>query len=362
MQGIFRYVLAHVVVLGHLWRGIWDTSFSHPGVYAVFSFYVLSGYLMALTLSRTYDYTLGGTVRFFANRVLRIYPPYLTVLALTAGLLALTSVESAFVNPSLRLPDGVDGWARNLAIIGMGPGLFELDGHARRLVPPAWSLAVELYFYVAMGLLLGRGPRIAAVWLLLSLVYTASALLSDAAWPLRYTPLAAASLPFSLGAAVYHFREPLGRLLAAWTSWLAGRLQAPESRVRSGQALLIGSLFLVHAVIADEIWTDPMGFGFYLSLALTVLLVPSLASLIAEELPPRVVALDRLLGNLSYPVFLCHWLVAMVVAWAFFGSRAPAGGSLFVSSVVFVNVLAFAVYAFVERPVDSLRSAIRPRR
>ncbi len=86
MQGFFRYALAHMVVIGHLWRGLWEHPIAHPGVFAVFSFYLLSGYLMALTLNRTYSFTLKGTSRFFGNRALRIYPPYLFVIFLTAVL------------------------------------------------------------------------------------------------------------------------------------------------------------------------------------------------------------------------------------------------------------------------------------
>lgn len=361
MQGIFRYALAHLVVLGHLWREVWDHPVAHPGVYAVFSFYVLSGYLMALTLSRTYDYTLPGSARFFVNRALRIYPPYLCVLALTVGLLSLTPVEAVFVNPFMKLPDSASGWVHNALIIGVGPGLFELGAEARRLIPPSWSLDVELCFYVAMGLVLGRGRWIAVGWLALSVAYTAHLVWTDAFWPLRYTPLGAASLPFSLGAAAYHWREPLGRLLDAWVARFATWLRAAESRVRGGLALVVGGLFLINAIAADEIWADPMGVGFYVSLGLTVWLVPCLASLRVDELPSPVVALDRFLGSLSYPVFLCHWLAATVVAWALFESRVPAGGALFWTSLLVVNGLAFGIHALIERPVERFRRAIRPR-
>ena len=57
MFGAFRYLLALLVVLIHVWPGfmLWT------GVYAVFAFFALSGYLMALVLDRSYDATRAGT-------------------------------------------------------------------------------------------------------------------------------------------------------------------------------------------------------------------------------------------------------------------------------------------------------------
>jgi peptidoglycan/LPS O-acetylase OafA/YrhL len=53
------------------------------GVYAVFCFYLISGYLMCLVLSEVY---IGGSdsLKYIANRVLRMYPPHLVVLCLSA--------------------------------------------------------------------------------------------------------------------------------------------------------------------------------------------------------------------------------------------------------------------------------------
>lgn len=361
MQGIFRYALAHLVVLGHLWLQVWDHPVAHPGVYAVFSFYLLSGYLMALTLSRTYPYTLRGTLRFFGNRALRIYPPYLCVLAATVALLSLGSPDGFHVNPFLKLPDSAAGWARNVAIFGLGGDLFAGGGEARRLVPPAWSLDVELCFYLAMGLLLARRRWIAILWLGVSLVYTLHLFIDQASWTLRYSPVAAASLPFSVGAVLYHFRDGLIRAVDEGAERMAPRLGVSAAAVRSGQALAVGLVYVVHAIVAGRLWDDPMDAGFYLSLALTAYLLLCLSGLRVEEVPRRWAAVDRFLGNLSYPVFLCHWLAALLVSAVAFGGRHPGGSVLFFSSLLVVNVLAFAIHAAVERPIERVRSAVRPR-
>jgi peptidoglycan/LPS O-acetylase OafA/YrhL len=53
--------------------------FLHPGGilaiggYAVFGFYILSGYLMTLIMQKNYGYSRGGVARYAVNRFLRIY-------------------------------------------------------------------------------------------------------------------------------------------------------------------------------------------------------------------------------------------------------------------------------------------------
>ena len=72
--------------------------------------------------------------------------------------------------------------------------------------------------------------------------------------------------------------------------------------------------------------------------------------------------MDRFLGDLSYSVFLCHWLVALITTWIFFGTRPVGNSTLFWSSLVGVNVLAYLIHVSVERPVERIRNAVRPRR
>lgn len=84
MLGIFRYVLALGVVAGHLW----SAEFLFAGFYAVFCFYLVSGYLMSLVLNQVYT-KYEDAPKYLANRALRIFPPYLATLALTAVAVAL---------------------------------------------------------------------------------------------------------------------------------------------------------------------------------------------------------------------------------------------------------------------------------
>lgn len=63
MLGVFRYVLALMVVFSHE-RGRVDGQVNWIGTYAVFSFYMISGYLMTLVLTERYSDSFAGFGRF----------------------------------------------------------------------------------------------------------------------------------------------------------------------------------------------------------------------------------------------------------------------------------------------------------
>jgi peptidoglycan/LPS O-acetylase OafA/YrhL len=101
MIDVYRFILAICVVQGHLlgpkagapWLA-WQ---------AVFSFYVLSGFLMSLVLNQNYGFTSGGLVRFAVNRWLRLFPVYYAVIGLTAFYIMLVGPLNQ-LNNAITLP------------------------------------------------------------------------------------------------------------------------------------------------------------------------------------------------------------------------------------------------------------------
>jgi peptidoglycan/LPS O-acetylase OafA/YrhL len=334
MFGIYRYLLAHMVVVAHLAYavGMWS------GAYAVFSFFALSGYLMTMVLDTTYAASRKGLERYVVNRALRIYPPYLLVTLLAIGVVLWDPYWAKQIG-NMSMPRDPIEWLRNL-------GIFTLHLEPKttaRLVPPSWSVDIELCFYVAMGLGLARGRRIVMVWLLGSLAYTAWIVAIDLEFPLRYARLGAASLPYAMGAALWTHRETIGRLVGAW--W-----HAPLSIV----------LYLANALDPKAIWGDAFMGGFYVSLALTAYVIAGLAVVDAARVPAWLRRADILLGNLSYPVFLCHFPVASVMA--ILGYSFTKGWELFWLSLPAVNIVALALHWASEQPLVALRDRVRGSR
>jgi peptidoglycan/LPS O-acetylase OafA/YrhL len=331
MLGIFRYTLALMVTLSHLWTSLAGWS----GVGAVFGFYVISGYLMTSVLNQSYGFTARGLGRYALNRFLRIFPTYWFVLLLAVLVVATIPRDAFLTNYKLSMPREMFDWLPNIFIIGL------LDGPSKVLIPPAWTLDIELCFYLLMGLGLSRSRILVLTWFVASAAYTLWLLLSGVEFVDRYVSYAAASLPFSIGAMSYMYREVLGRYL---------RLPVP---VACG-------LFLTVVVVARLEWLgDPLDVGFYLTLLASFLLLVSLNNVDSRSSPPFLQSADRLLGNLAYPIFLCHWQVAAVVLHVAFNTEKPAGGGMWLSSIVFIHLLALLVYFLVDRNVSRVRDKVR---
>ena len=332
MLGTFRWSLAVIVTLSHLW---FTGEIRYDGIAAVFGFFLLSGYLMTAVINRTYFFTPGGVGRYALNRFLRIYPTYWFVLILTIPVLIWFRKDDYFMNYRWVMPDGISDWLPNIFIFGL------LDGPTRTVVPPAWSLDIELVFYILMGLGLSRGRPIVVAWFLASFAYTVWLVISGADIVDRYATYAAASLPFSLGAMAYMYRDALKQYLC---------LPLP----------LAAGIFVFVVVGARLHWLgDPTGSGFYLHLLSVFLLLISLNSVDFKSLPGFVRKTDKLLGELAYPVFLCHWMVGTLVLHFVFASKKPDGGALWMVSIVVIHILSLFVYYLVDHNVNRLRDKVR---
>ena len=95
--------------------------------------------------------------------------------------------------------------------IGENVGLIFSYVSEPRLTPPAWALTVELFYYAAIGLGLSRSRKLTACWFTASLIFTVAINVARVDFDVKYFSISAASLPFSTGAMIYHFRRELGK-------------------------------------------------------------------------------------------------------------------------------------------------------
>ncbi|MEM9387115.1 MAG: hypothetical protein AAGA68_18780 [Pseudomonadota bacterium] len=86
-----------------------------------------------------------SAVPFFLNRVLRIYPVYWLIASGTLLMVALYPTACAWKGEWCRESTALD-WSGNLLTLP-----FEWYAADFRLVPPAWSVAVELICYASSG-------------------------------------------------------------------------------------------------------------------------------------------------------------------------------------------------------------------
>lgn len=324
MFGIYRYLLALTVMHGHL---VWFLSgqVNWVGWYAVWAFFVLSGYLMTRVLHETYGYSPRGTLLFAGNRVLRIYPTYWVAALLGLAILAAYPDSEWF--GSFLVPDSASSWTRNFSILGM-------LGERRTLVPPAWSLHMELLFYGVIALGLSRTRNLSALWIVGATALTALILAGHPPRTNRLGSLLLTSFPFALGSSLFFVRRALPR----WT-------------------LAVVPLYFVHAFLAGTLWTDVLEEGLYTSTILSALCVWVLAEAKPSQ---RLAKWDQYLGDLSYPFFLIHAQAAYTLA-----SWQPELRSLpslwLPTTLLTSHVLASGMHAAVEVPLERWRGRVRKR-
>ncbi len=351
-MGMLRTLLALSVVLDHLGGG--TTDWLVGGRLAVQLFYVISGFLISYVLTAT-DHYRGAPGRFYANRALRLYPVYLAVAALT--LLAYIGGGAAF----WRVYDGLPLTATlflalsNLLILGqdwlmffgIDQGALAFTGSFARsdvplyqglLVPQAWTLGVEMSFYLIAPFVL-HSPRRLLVLLAASLalraVLIASGIGLSDPWTYRFFPT---ELALFLAGSLSH-----QVLLPRWQAWSRRAAWLPE--LGTG---LLALYVLVHFSI---------GLPHTLRDGLAVLLFAALLPL-AFLFQSRH-RLDKIIGELSYPIYICHALVILFFGWLLDGTqlRQPA---MFTALVV-AGCIGFAALlnSLIADPVERLRRRLR---
>jgi peptidoglycan/LPS O-acetylase OafA/YrhL len=348
-MGLVRFLLAAAVVINH--TGPLYGLVMTDAYMAIKVFFIISGFYMALILTEKYAGP-GQTRLFYSNRFLRLFPLYWAVLLLSLG------VSLAFkfgLHTALllgpwqtwlgRLAPGTAALlaAANLTIVGQdilffshlteaGTLAFSTDALYRAtpawfflLIPQAWTVSLELFFYALAPWLVRQrtGLLIALAGLsfgLRALVYLAD--LPFDPWKQRFFPVECGF--FLLGILAY-------RLYAALKP-----VAIPRARLWQ-----VGGLYLA-SIVGYQFLPGFMGKEFYLYAA-TVLSIPFLFRL-TQKMP-----FDRAIGELSYPIYITHWTVIVVVEYACGRSHLP------VIALVAAIAVSLALNRLVADPIEGYR-------
>ena len=166
---------------------------------------------MTRVLCETYGHAGTGVLAFTVNRALRLYPVYWVILGFSVVVIFVFGGEAARqYRNSIYLPDNVTSALQNIWLIypAWHPGSIE-----PRLSPPTWSLTVEIFFYALMAAGASRNRACTLGWLGLSMIFVVGKALSDVDERFYYAHIGAQSLPFAIGATLYHFRNSISGLM-----------------------------------------------------------------------------------------------------------------------------------------------------
>lgn len=340
-MGTIRLLLALSVVAAHvgypLLRGV-------SGQTAVQAFYIISGFYIAMALDGSYRRSVKT---FWLNRGLRLFPVYWIVALLTLCYWLVT--DPGYFDAIGALPGGAKLLLviSNIALLGQDWVMFtgvhngithfvanfrESDPQVWTLLlsPQAWSLGVELTFYASAPFIFRCRTLVVIALLAASLalrgVLIANGLSADP-WSYRFFPTELAL--FLLGGMAYRGSK-------LWT--------VEQRQQKWATAIVIAMLVLYPAIKVPETVKNVI-----------VVLV------FAAFIPPifdfsKSNRLDGFVGNLSYPLYISHWLVIMV-AKRFFGAvdTFPLAAMTLAVSVAFALALSLAV----DTPVQHVRARIR---
>lgn len=322
MLGTLRLLLALGVALSHAevrWYGL------NPGVMAVVGFYLISGYVMTVLVRRHFA-TLARLPGFYLDRALRLLPAYYAAAALAMAWFLWHGPIAPFLERTPSLWDLVN----NLLVVPLN--YFMWNGADRfTLVPPAWSLGAEIQFYLLFPLVLVTGLRGFFLVASLAIYLLAFAGYIQTEW-FGYRLLPGVLFVFLLGSWLADFHRGMDARYAA--------------RLAYGAPVVLGLLAL--AGYAGGVLSRPYNLETLLGLAIGLPLVHQLA--LRHRHP-----WDERLGDLSYGLFLGHFLVY----WAWPG--AEAGGWSLAARLLLALLLAATLHYLVERPVLVWRQRLRIR-
>lgn len=354
-MGTVRTLLAIAVVFSHCYGFMFV-----GGRLAVQMFYAISGFLISYILIEARAYATARS--FYANRCLRLFPIYWLVAAVA---LAMNGLEYAVTgsNAWLGVLRDIDPLGRiallvsNVTLFGQDWIMFtavhdgaiglstnfresEIEVWKGLLVPQAWTLGVELSFYLVAPLILHR--RVLLIGLLLGSLVLRGVLIKLGfggidPWTYRFFPTELAL--FLIGALSHQLLAPRYARLPAT------RLDRASVVATAG----IGVYIAVFAALPMRSLQTLLLLGGF------VLVLPLLFRFQSRH------RWDRWIGELSYPIYIAHLAVIFPLERLLprFGIADQTLASALIvvaTTIVVAHLLNRIVGARIERMRDRFRS------
>jgi peptidoglycan/LPS O-acetylase OafA/YrhL len=330
-----RGVAAAVIVVYHfgdvqLSTGGTASYFRIPYGYLIVDlFFMLSGYVMALTYRDAFAHLTGKTfANFMLKRVARLYPAYFVI-----GLFYIAKIAAGLSGEKLDMYSAWD-WTGNLLMMtGWGLYIFPVIG-------VAWAASAEMGSYLLLPILMAftlrKGKLAAGLSVVAAFVAIYAVSISgrgsggslDVVNGNSFYPLLRAVAGFTLGLAIFRFADVIDRLSMSMQD-----------------ALVIAILVAIFAV----------GVASPSDLLLYVLFIPLVAVLSRDGRLAQLLfgnALVYRLGIISYSIYLIHPLFVSfaVRTWRHFGETQAVYVAAASACFAAIWLLSELSYRFVEMP------------
>jgi len=367
-MGILRVILAISVVLLHSaifiqpGSNLFGFTFT-GGIVSIQVFFMISGFYMTMILDKKYV-GKGSYKLFLSNRFLRLYPIYWTIALLTVigsvlsyvtfgnwwilfpyarcydfmtlkTLLFLLFTNVAIFGQDITLFLGMNTASGNMfftsTFLSTDPAFFTF-----LLVPQAWTLGLELVFYLIAPFIVRRNISIIVVIIIGSLLIRGFTYLyfgSYDPWTFRFFPSELAL--FLLGTISYRMYR-----------WLQENYFCKKGQYLIAIVFYTILIYFQFLPIKNVSSFHLISWSFYL---LTCLSLPIVFQLSKSS------RFDNRIGELSYPIYISHFLVILSIRpfIARYEFQAYAGEL----SILFTIITAYILIRVVSDPIDKIRQS-----
>lgn len=326
--GLFRLFLACLVFAQHSTRLL-------LGAGAVFLFFGLSGYWIAAIWEKDYASTESPAFTFYVSRAWRLLPAFWVANLFAIVIAVFRGTLPAGYRTFALTPHSFAGVGSNLALLG-----YALLPHTQRLLDPAWSLDVEAQFYLLFPMLMLMRPawRARALFLAGFIGLCAIVLFGEPV----YRNLGYYLFFFGVGLYFHHSQKVPSRSLALGGLAIALLCLCLCCALPEMRGLVLASK---HAVGESARWS------YAANCAFAFLMVPFAFRTVHQPSPKR----DRLLGDLSYLVYLFHVPVLALLGDSYFNLSLRERLPWLVFAWVGVFAISIVFWAFVHRPLEQRR-------
>lgn len=346
-MGFLRVLLAISVLLEHV-GGLPITNGKFVGgVIAVESFFMISGFYMALVLNEKYNEPKS----FYINRLLRLYPTYWAVLITStlAGLifahdfifLKILSADWTFGSKLLMI-------FSNLFIVGSDWMMFLYPGnnglqftsnfldnqtkfYTYHMIPQAWTLPLEIMFYAIAPFII-KNKKMLLIIILLSFLcryIVFSYIGTNDPWSYRFFP--SEIIFFILGAFAYYSYQLINQLKYSFNI---------------GVSLFILIIFYIMNFdnIPVFILNTPIFSGKHLQFYILFVCSIPFIFLISKNN-----SIDRYIGELSYPIYICHILLISIVSYL-----PKVTNSIAYNVIIYTVFLSILINLYLQNPIERI--------
>lgn len=312
MLGYFRLFLAFCVMFSHF---KWDVFELDIGRIAVFSFFVLAGYVSTKVYLNVYN---SNVKAFLKDRFLRIYPAYFVVTTL-AYVFFLTTRYNGFETTLTKVFFTYLVIPLNYILhIDMAQIMQNTTYADNFILAPYWSLGAEIQVYIILALnlfVMGRKGTLFLIYLSLAF--------------------------FTLGTTASDINLTYILLLGTFWSFGLGYLYVTKSYKHIIAILVILFFNFMIAIVAHYSISCEVIVGVVLVLAVLN---------IQTELNIKLIG-NKVCGNMSYHIFLVHYLFIWVSKYLF-------DGKIYYSAVILASLVFSVAMLSLDKQINKIRKII----